>query len=117
MPNKLPWRLLLILWVAAALLSCIGLGNVPLRDFDEATVARVALELHQGAGEAALLPTLWNEPYLNKAPGLHLIIAAVIGVMTRGGAPLGVGDSPRTRPNVELDRPPGRVVAVGAATP
>ena len=87
MPNKLPWRLLLILWVAAALLSCIGLGNVPLRDFDEATVARVALELHQGAGEAALLPTLWNEPYLNKAPGLHLIIAAVIGVMTREGLP------------------------------
>ena len=50
MPNKLPWRLLLILWVAAALLYCIGLGNAPLRDFDEATVARVALELHQGAG-------------------------------------------------------------------
>ena len=87
MAQKLPWRLLLILWVTAALLSCIGLGDLPLRDFDEATVARVALEFHQGKGEAWLLPTLWNEPYLNKAPGLHLIIATLIGLTTPQGLP------------------------------
>ena len=80
MPSRLPWRGLFTLWAVAASLSVIGLGEVPLRDFDEATVARVALELHQGTGEAALLPTLWGNPYLNKAPGLHLIIAAVIGM-------------------------------------
>ena len=80
MSSKLPWRILFTLWVVAAALSVIGLGDVPLRDFDEATVARVAFELHQGQGEAALLPTLWGSPYLNKAPGLHLLIAALIGI-------------------------------------
>ena len=87
MAHTFPWRLLVILWVIAALLSCIGLGNLPLRDFDEATVARVALEFHRGTGEAPLLPVLWNEPYLNKAPGLHLIIATLIGMTNSQGLP------------------------------
>ena len=85
--SKLPWRTLIALWAVSAVLSLIGLGDVPLRDFDEATVARVALELQQGNGEAALLPTLWGNPYLNKAPGLHLIIAAVIGMNPSTGLP------------------------------
>ena len=87
MPTKLPWRLLFTLWAVAAVLSVVGLGDVPLRDFDEATVARVAFELHQGQGEAALLPTLWGDPYLNKAPGLHLLIAAVIGINSSSALP------------------------------
>ena len=87
MPSKLPWRILFALWVVAAVLSVIGLGDVPLRDFDEATVARVALELHQGQGEAPLLPTLWGDPYLNKAPGLHLIISTMIGINPSSGLP------------------------------
>ena len=87
MSSKLPWRILFTLWAVAAALSLLGLGNVPLRDFDEATVARVALELHQGQGEAAWLPTLWGNPYLNKAPGLHLIIAALIGISPSSGLP------------------------------
>ncbi|WP_114994384.1 glycosyltransferase family 39 protein [Synechococcus sp. UW179A] len=87
MSSKLPWRILFTLWAVAAVLSLVGLGNVPLRDFDEATVARVALELHQGQGEAAWLPTLWGNPYLNKAPGLHLIIAALIGINPSSGLP------------------------------
>ena len=87
MPSRLPWRGLFALWTVAAVLAVIGLGDVPLRDFDEATVARVALELHQGTGEATLLPTLWGNPYLNKAPGLHLIIAAVIGTTRATGLP------------------------------
>ena len=53
MSSKLPWRILFTLWFVAAVLSLVGLGDVPLRDFDEATVARVAFELHQGQGEAA----------------------------------------------------------------
>ena len=87
MSSKLPWRFLFALWVVAAVLSLVGLGNVPLRDFDEATVARVAFELHQGQGDAAWLPTLWGNPYLNKAPGLHLIIAAMIGINPSSGLP------------------------------
>ena len=57
-------------------MALIGLGDVPLRDLI-GTVAR-GLELSQGQGEAVLLPTLWGEPYLNKAPGLHSLIGLVI---------------------------------------
>ena len=66
-----PWIVLAGLGLPAAVLALIGLGDLPLRDFDEATVAQVALELRHGLGEAPLLPTLWDKPYLNKAPGLH----------------------------------------------
>ena len=71
------------LGLAAAVLALIGLGDLPLRDFDEATVAQVALELRHGLGEAPLLPTLWGKPYLNKAPGLHSLIALVISTTTQ----------------------------------
>ena len=73
---------LMILWIIACLIALIGLGNVPLRDFDEATVARVAFELSHKRGIDFLLPTLWNEPYFNKAPGLHWLIATVISLTT-----------------------------------
>ena len=82
-PEPAPWSALAGLGLAAAVLTLIGLGDLPLRDFDEATVARVAFELRQGLGEATLLPTLWDQPYLNKAPGLHGLIALVIGATTR----------------------------------
>ena len=80
--DRVPWTALVGLGFAAAVLALIGLGDLPLRDFDEATVARVALELRHGLGEAPLLPTLWNQPYLNKAPGLHSVIALVIRATT-----------------------------------
>ncbi|QNI98542.1 glycosyltransferase family 39 protein [Synechococcus sp. RS9902] len=82
-PDAAPWIALVALGSAAAVLALIGLGDLPLRDFDEATVARVALELRHGLGEAPLLPTLWDQPYLNKAPGLHSLIALVIGATTQ----------------------------------
>jgi len=82
-PDATPWIALVALGIAAAVLALIGLGDLPLRDFDEATVARVALELRHGLGEAPLLPTLWDKPYLNKAPGLHSLIALLIGVTTQ----------------------------------
>ena len=81
--KSIPWIELMWLGLAAAGLALIGLGDLPLRDFDEATVARVALELHHGLGEAPLLPTLWEQPYLNKAPGLHILIALLISATTR----------------------------------
>ncbi len=69
---------LFFLWVLACLLAVYGLGALPLRDFDEATVARVAFELSQKEGLERLLPTLWDAPYLNKPPGLHWLIAFAI---------------------------------------
>ena len=78
-----PWIALAGIGLTATVLALIGLGDLPLRDFDEATVARVALELRHGLGEAPLLPTLWEEPYLNKAPGLHSLIALVISTTTK----------------------------------
>ncbi len=75
---KTPFFGLFLLWLLACLLALIGLGNLPLRDFDEATVARVALELNQSNGWNRVFPTIWNLPYLNKAPGLHWLIAFLI---------------------------------------
>ena len=71
-PDAAPWIALVALGIAAAVLALIGLGDLPLRDFDEATVARVALELRiaaetvvfgkarGGADDRALLGRLWG---------------------------------------------------------
>ncbi|MDM7938282.1 MAG: 4-amino-4-deoxy-L-arabinose transferase [Cyanobium sp. CZS 48M] len=71
-------RLLLGLWAVALVLALAGLGNVPLRDWDEGIVARVALETSQAPWPDTLLPTFWGSTYLNKPPGLHWLIAGVI---------------------------------------
>ncbi len=71
---------LLFLWLLACLIAVWKLGDVPLRDFDEATVARVAFELSYKDGLERLLPSLWGTPYLNKPPGLHWLIAGVIAL-------------------------------------
>ena len=81
--DQAPLKALAGLGLVAVGLALIGLGDLPLRDFDEATVARVAFELRHGLGEAPLLPTLWNQPYLNKAPGLHSLIALTISATTQ----------------------------------
>lgn len=64
-------------WLAALALYGTGLGNVPLRDWDEGIVAQVARELWEGgmAGWAWLYPTLQGEPYFNKPPLVHWAIA------------------------------------------
>ena len=69
---------LLGLWLLALLLALIQLGAVPLRDWDEGIVARVALELSQRPWPDWLLPTYLGSPYLNKPPGMHLLIAFLI---------------------------------------
>ena len=78
--DKPPIVWLFIFWTLACVIAFVSLGNLPLRDFDEATVARVALELNQKSGLDRLLPTLWGKPYLNKPPGLHWIISFAIGI-------------------------------------
>ncbi|WP_411867957.1 ArnT family glycosyltransferase [Vulcanococcus limneticus] len=91
-PERLPPLSLLIggLWLLAVATALVGLGDLPLRDWDEGIVARVALETSQAPWSKKLLPTYWGEPYLNKPPGLHLLIAAAIGLWR------GLTDSPVT---------------------
>ena len=79
--GRRPFRLapaLLLIWLFALVLALVGLGGLPLRDWDEGIVARVALEASQAPWPDKLLPTYWGSSYLNKPPGLHLLIAAVI---------------------------------------
>ncbi|MEO1431795.1 MAG: glycosyltransferase family 39 protein [Cyanobacteria bacterium J06633_8] len=68
---------IVILTIAAVILFTIHLGELPLRDWDEGTVAQVARELGRArAGEMRwLFPTLGGEPYHNKPPLIHLMIA------------------------------------------
>ena len=76
----------MLLWGAALLLCCVDLAGVPLRDWDEGTVAQVAREISRGDSWSAWLhPQLWNQPYLNKPPLLHSLIAVsfqLFGVQT-----------------------------------
>ncbi|NJN75803.1 MAG: phospholipid carrier-dependent glycosyltransferase, partial [Synechococcaceae cyanobacterium RL_1_2] len=62
---------------AALCLYCFNLGDMPLRDWDEATVAQVAKEISRHSPEALhwLFPSLNGEPYLNKPPLMHNLIA------------------------------------------
>ena len=68
---------IVILLLAAVLLFTVNLGVLPLRDWDEGTIAGVARELGRGsAGEMRwLFPTLGGEPYHNKPPLMHLMIS------------------------------------------
>ena len=77
---KAPILWVFLFWTIACVIVFSSLGNLPLRDFDEATVARVAFELNQKTGLDRLLPSLWDKPYLNKPPGLHWFISFSIGL-------------------------------------
>jgi 4-amino-4-deoxy-L-arabinose transferase-like glycosyltransferase len=67
------------LLLAAALLFLNNLGSLPLRDWDEGTVAQVAKEVASSPKNSLvwLFPTLWGQPYLNKPPLVHNAIAIV----------------------------------------
>jgi len=76
---------LLCLLVASLVLWLIFLGNSPLRDWDEGIVAQVAREISRAPVESMrwLYPTkLGGEPYHNKPPLMHLLIA---GAYSLGG--------------------------------
>ncbi len=67
------------LWVLGLLVSAIllyqmNLGDVALRDWDEGIVATVAREMYRGNFNW-LHPTLHSQPYFNKPPLVHLLIA------------------------------------------
>jgi len=72
--------LIVLLWAGAIVLLFQHLGDLPLRDWDEALVARVAEEISLRPFPANMLPTLWDQPYLNKPPLLHALIGLAIGL-------------------------------------
>jgi len=76
-----------LLWVGALVLLFTHLGDVPLRDWDESLVARVAEEISLRPFPDNLLPTLWGDPYLNKPPLLHGLIAIAISLWKTGSGP------------------------------
>jgi len=74
--------LLIVLFLAGLLLFTVNLGDLPLHDWDEATVAQVAREIFQDpfSSDRWLFPTLWGDPYLNKPPLVHDFIALFYGI-------------------------------------
>jgi len=79
-------RYVLLALLGTALVAfTLNLGGVPLRDWDEGTVAQVAREIWRsvwspggdGSGQIQtwLFPTLQGEPYLNKPPLMHNLMA------------------------------------------
>ncbi|RCJ34158.1 glycosyltransferase [Nostoc minutum NIES-26] len=75
-PNR-EKKWLFSLLAASLVLWLIFLGNSPLRDWDEGTVAQVAREIWRApiGSMRWLYPTLGGEPYYNKPPLIHLLIA------------------------------------------
>ncbi|MBD2528769.1 glycosyltransferase family 39 protein [Nostoc flagelliforme FACHB-838] len=65
------------LLVISLVLWLMFLGNSPLRDWDEGTVAQVAREIWRAPLGSMhwLYPTLAGEPYHNKPPLMHLLVA------------------------------------------
>ena len=69
--------------VAAMVLYTAGLGNLPLRDWDEGIVAGVARNIWRSPAENLtwLYPTInYGEPYWNKPPLIHWLIAFNYGL-------------------------------------
>ncbi|OKH22455.1 ArnT family glycosyltransferase [Chroogloeocystis siderophila] len=82
--SKVDWFWILALLLAGGLVYSINLGGLPLRDWDEGTVAQVAREIWRSPVNTWrwLHPTLGGAPYLNKPPLVHLLIA---GAYSLGG--------------------------------
>lgn len=70
------------LLIAALVLYLTDLGGLPLRDWDEGIVAQVAREIWRApAGTQTWLhPTLAGEPYLNKPPLMHWLVAVAYAI-------------------------------------
>ncbi|MDX2212176.1 MAG: glycosyltransferase family 39 protein [Oculatellaceae cyanobacterium bins.114] len=81
-PDQTDWLWVGILLIAAAVLFGIDLGGVTLRDWDEGTVAQVAREMLQAKSDLStwLYPTLGDEPYFNKPPLMHWLIAIAYSI-------------------------------------
>jgi 4-amino-4-deoxy-L-arabinose transferase-like glycosyltransferase len=71
------WVWLIVLLLAAVLLFSINLGGSSLRDWDEGIVAQVARDIWRAPTGSMrwLYPTLGGEPYYQKPPLMHWLIA------------------------------------------
>jgi len=67
----------LVLWLFTLCLWLPWLGNLPLRDWDEALIASISHSTMGQDGFDRLLPIRWDGIYLNKPPGLHWLIGAM----------------------------------------
>lgn len=76
------WLWIVGLLLAAVLLFGINLGGVSLRDWDEGIVAQVARDIWRApSGRSGwLYPTIGGEPYLNKPPLMHWLIALTYSI-------------------------------------
>lgn len=72
--SNLEWFCALTLLISALTLFLTNLGLVALRDWDEGIVAQVAREIWENP-QSWLHPTLHGQPYLNKPPLVHGLIA------------------------------------------
>lgn len=75
--DSIDWIWAIALLIGALLLFGINLGDLPLRDWDEGTVAQVARNIWRSpdGSQTWLYPTLGGEPYLNKPPLMHWLMA------------------------------------------
>lgn len=81
----LEYLCLIGLSAAAIALFLVNLSSLPLLDSHEATLAQVAKEIYQGGNfERWIFPTLWNEPYLEKPPLVHSLVAIAYGIFGIG---------------------------------
>ena len=74
--REIPWIICFL--IAGGLLYTSGLGDLPLRDWDEAIVAGVARNIWQAepSSQTWLYPTInYGDPYWNKPPLVHCLIA------------------------------------------
>ena len=75
-PHPIDRVWVLAFFAAALLLFTIDLGDSPLRDWDEGTIAQVARNISRAESwEGWVFPTLSGAPYWNKPPLLHWFIA------------------------------------------
>jgi 4-amino-4-deoxy-L-arabinose transferase-like glycosyltransferase len=70
------------LLLAAVIIFSLNLGGLPLRDWDEGTVAQVAREIWRAPTDSWrwLYPTIGDEPYLNKPPLMHWLLALAYSI-------------------------------------
>ncbi|MBD2304890.1 glycosyltransferase family 39 protein [Chroococcidiopsis sp. FACHB-1243] len=73
--SRADWLWIWGLLLAALLLYTKNLGDLPLRDWDEGTVAQVAREIWRSPANWLHPKTIGGEPYLNKPPLMHWLIA------------------------------------------
>jgi 4-amino-4-deoxy-L-arabinose transferase-like glycosyltransferase len=73
------------LLLAASTLFLVNLSSLPLLDTHEATLAQVAREIYRSANVTNwIFPTLWDEPYFERPPLIHDLVAIAYSIFGVG---------------------------------